>query len=151
MGLIIKQLVVGGFLIAATVTVQTLFFGGAILLLNKFGTTLSKPPFVRKTIVGLIALVLWLMAGHSVGAWLWAATFKMVGAFEALEPALYFSLVTFTTLGYGDITLGPEWRLLAALAAANGLLVFGLSTAFLVEFLSRVSKAQENRETSELR
>ncbi len=141
--LILKQLMLGGLLISATIIVQALFFGGAIALLNRFGAPLAEPPFIRKTTVGLIAAVLWIMIGHSIGAWLWAATFMLVGAFHSLEPALYFSLVTFTTLGYGDITLSPEWRLLAALSAANGLLLFGLSTAFLVEFLARVGKAQE--------
>ena len=139
----ITQLLIGGVLIAATVTAQVLFFGAAIMVLNKYGDGLAKPPLVRKTVVSLIAVVLWLMVGHSVGAWIWAAAYMLVGAFDALEPALYFSLVTFTTLGYGDITLSPEWRLLSALAAANGLLIFGLSTAFLVEFLSHVTKAQQ--------
>lgn len=136
------QLFIGGLLIAMTVSVQALFFGGAIMVLNRFGGTLAKPPIIRKTILSLIAVVLWLMAGHSVGAWIWALSYMVVGAIDALEPALYFSLVTFTTLGYGDITLSSDWRLLSAINAANGLLVFGLSTAFLVEFLSQVTRAQ---------
>ncbi len=140
------QLFIGGLLIAVTVSVQALFFGGAIMVLNKFGGTLAKPPIMRKTILSLIAVVLWLMAGHSVGAWAWAMTYILVGAINALEPALYFSLVTFTTLGYGDITLNPDWRLLSAINAANGLLVFGLSTAFLVEFLSQVTRAQHSHQ-----
>lgn len=139
----ITQLLIGGVLIAVTVTVQVLFFGGAITVLNKFGHSLAKPPLVRKTVFSLIAVVLWLMVGHSVGAWVWAAAYIVVGAFDTLEPALYFSLVTFTTLGYGDITLNSDWRLLSAINAANGLLAFGLSTAFLVEFLSHVTKAQQ--------
>lgn len=137
-----SQLFIGGLLISMTVSVQALFFGGAIKVLNRFGGTLAKPPIIQKTILSLIAVVLWLMAGHSVGAWVWAMTYMAVGAIDALEPALYFSLVTFTTLGYGDITLSPDWRLLSALNAANGLLIFGLSTAFLVEFLSQVTRAQ---------
>ena len=59
-----------------------------------------------------------------------------LGAFETLERALYFSVVVFTTLGFGDITLPEPLRLLSGLSAANGLLLFGLSTAYLVEFLS---------------
>jgi len=85
---------------------------------------------------------LWLMAAHSAGVWIWAATFLAIGAFDALDPALYFSVVAFTTLGFGDITLAAEWRLLSGMLAANGLLIFGLSTAFLVEFLSRLRQAQ---------
>ena len=74
--------------------------------------------------------------------WIWAAAYVGIGAIESLEPALYFSVVAFTTLGFGDITLPLEWRLLSGLTAANGLLLFGLSTAFLVEFLIKLRRAQ---------
>ncbi len=66
--------------------------------------------------------------------------FNLLGAIAGLEPAVYFSLVTFTTLGYGDITLGEDWRILSALCAANGLLLFGFSTAFLVELMRRLQQ-----------
>jgi len=69
-------------------------------------------------------------------------TFPMLGTFDALEPALYFSVVSFTTLGFGDVVLTPQWRLLPGMSAANGLLIFGLSTAFLVEFFTHLRKAQ---------
>jgi hypothetical protein len=52
-----------------------------------------------------------------------------LGAIETLETAVYFSTVTFTTLGFGDITLDEDWRLLSSFEAANGLLMFGWSTA----------------------
>jgi hypothetical protein len=67
--------------------------------------------------------------------------FLLLGAIESLEPAVYFSLVSFTTLGFGDITLDDNWRLLSALCAANGLLLFGFSTAFLVELMRRLQQA----------
>lgn len=57
---------------------------------------------------------------------------KAIRAIASLEDAIYFALVTSTTLGYGDITLGSRWRLFGAMAAVNGLLTFGLSTAFLI-------------------
>ena len=65
-----------------------------------------------------------------------------VGAIAGLEPALYFAVVTITTLGFGDIVLPLESRLLAGLCAANGLLLFGVCTAFLVEFLRGLRIAQ---------
>ncbi len=54
------------------------------------------------------------MLVHTVNVWIWASAFILVGAFDALEPALYFTLVSFSTVGFGDITLGHEWRLLSA-------------------------------------
>ena len=74
-----------------------------------------------------------MMAAHSVEIWIWAEAFLIIGVFEALEPALYFAAVSYTTLGFGDVLLEPPWRMLAGAAAANGLLLFGLSAAFMVE------------------
>jgi hypothetical protein len=65
--------------------------------------------------------------------WGWALLYMELGLFETLEPALYFSIVSFTTVGYGDVVLEPGWRLLAGMTATHGLLNFGLFTAFLVE------------------
>ncbi|MGB3020865.1 MAG: potassium channel family protein, partial [Methyloceanibacter sp.] len=52
-----------------------------------------------------------------------------LGAIGSFEQAVYFSTVTFTTLGFGDIILDERWRLLSSFEAANGLLMFGWSTA----------------------
>jgi len=69
---------------------------------------------------------------------MWALAFWSIGAFEGLERALYFSMVSFTTLGFGDVTLPQNWRLLSGIIAANGLILFGLNTAFLIEILQRL-------------
>ena len=68
----------------------------------------------------------------------WAGVYLLVGAVEKLEAALYFSLVTFTTLGYGDVLLDERWRLMAAFEAANGIIIFGMTTALVVAVVQRV-------------
>jgi hypothetical protein len=75
---------------------------------------------------------------HVAQIWLWALVYLGLGEFDRLEPALYFSTVVFTTLGFGDIVVSPDWRLMASCEAASGLLLFGLSTAFLFEVLREV-------------
>jgi hypothetical protein len=77
------------------------------------------------------------MSVQTVNVWVWATTFYLVGVFQDFEPSLYFSLVTFSTLGFGDIILDEKWRLLSGLTAANGLLSFGWSTAYMVELVRR--------------
>lgn len=139
----LTQILIGTIVIFITIVIQVLFISVAIQALTKRGTWLVKPPFIVKTTVALVAVVLWLIAGISLSAWSWAGVFLTVGAFQSLEPALYFSIVTFTTLGYGDITLDPQWRILASFAAVDGLIIFGLNTAFLVEFTGRLRSAQE--------
>ncbi|MNT82286.1 voltage-gated potassium channel [compost metagenome] len=56
----------------------------------------------------------------------------MIGFFDSFEIALYFSTVTFSTIGYGDVIPHPEWRLLAGMEGVDGFLLIGWSTAYLV-------------------
>ena len=58
--------------------------------------------------------------------------------FNEIEEALYFSVVTITTLGYGDITLSEQWRLLGTFEAMGGLILFGVSVAFMMEVVRRL-------------
>ena len=68
----------------------------------------------------------------------WAVAYLGLGALKGLEQALYFSTVTFTTLGYGEIVLDERWRLLASFEAANGIIMFGWSTAIVIAVIQRV-------------
>lgn len=72
---------------------------------------------------------------HAIQIMLYAALYLAVGALETWEEALYFSSSTFTTVGFGDVVLDEQWRLLAAIESANGFLLIGWSTAFLVAIL----------------
>lgn len=72
---------------------------------------------------------------HTIEAWAWAFIYLKLGEFKDLTKALYFSVVTCTALGYGDVTLSERWRLLSTFEAMGGLLLFGVSTAFLIGFM----------------
>ena len=94
----------------------------------------SNHPQIRT--MSLLALaVLFIIGIHTVEAWRWAALFIYLGGFSDLESALYFSVVTSTTLGYGDVTLSENWQLLGTFEAMGGLILFGTSTAFLIELM----------------
>ena len=69
---------------------------------------------------------------------MWAATYVSIGAFETMEKALYFSTVTLTTLGYGDVVLPDGWRLLGSFEAATGVIMFGWTTALVVSAVQHV-------------
>ena len=86
----------------------------------------------------ILFVVLGLVAIHSVEIWLYGAAFWAIGAVRDFETALYFSTVTFTTLGYGDVVLEGNWRLFGAIEAGNGLILFGWSTAFLLSITSQL-------------
>ena len=136
------QLTVGSIVVSLTIVTVAVFVGVAIRVLTRIGLWLTMPPSAYKAIIALICVTLWLLAALTSSVWIWAAVYVGLGLFEALEPALYFSVTAFTTLGFGDITLPTPWRLLSGICAANGLLLFGLSTAFLVEFFMRLNQAR---------
>ena len=85
------------------------------------------------TTISLTSVVI----AHTIQVWIWAISFMILDAFDTLSEAIYFALITYTTVGYGDITLGEAHRIYGAMAAVTGLLNFGLSTAFLVGLASR--------------
>jgi hypothetical protein len=103
---------------------------------------LMREPHRLKLMVVIGAVSLWVLGVITAGIWVWAGAFYALGVFATLEEAVYFAMVTFTTLGFGDVLLPMEWRLLAGMAAANGLLNFGLLTALLVEALRHVRLGQ---------
>lgn len=78
------------------------------------------------------SVMLVLMTGVIVQIAIWAGLYGLLDLFDDAEAALYFSGVTFTSLGYGDLVLKPPVRLLAPLEAATGLLMFGITTAVLI-------------------
>jgi Ion channel len=105
---------------------------------------LMREPHRLKLMAMIVAVSVWVLGVITAGIWIWAGAFYALGAFGSLEEAVYFAMVTYTTLGFGDLLLPEEWRLLAGMAAANGLLNFGLLTALFVEALRHVSEGQTN-------
>lgn len=79
-----------------------------------------------------------IVATHTIQVWIWAIVWVLLEVLPDWNSAIYFSLVTFTTLGYGDIVLGEGLRIFGSFAAVAGLLAFGLSTAYLVAMMTRV-------------
>ncbi len=103
---------------------------------------LTRAPHRPKLVLVLGVAAVWIMAQMTAGVWIWALTMMALGVFDTLELSVYFALVAFTTLGFGDVLLPMEWRLLGGMAAANGLLNIGLVTALLVETLRQVRLQQ---------
>jgi hypothetical protein len=73
---------------------------------------------------------------------LWAALFVLCGEFRSFELAYYHSAVNYTTLGYGDLIMTPSWKLLGPLEAADGALMFGVSTAMIFAVAQRLMQAK---------
>ncbi len=131
------QLAIGSIVIIATVAIQAEVFG---LMTRRHEPVLAWTRHRFRRMAGTVFIsiaMLIVLAGMTINVWLWAFVLIATGAEAGLEPAVYFSLVCYTTLGFGDITLPVEWRLLSAMIGANGFLMFGWSTAFMVELLRK--------------
>lgn len=96
--------------------------------------------------IAILFVVMGLVALHSAQIWVYAFFYLGLGEFSSLEEALYFSTSTFTTVGFGDIVLNEKWRMFAAAESANGFLLIGWSTAFLVSVTSRMRVFEANLE-----
>ena len=90
-----------------------------------------------------------IFAIHTVEIWLYALLYVLLGAFGNFEVALYFSTVTYSSVGYGDVLLSQEWRILGAIEGATGILMIGWSTAFLVSMLGQLKLLTHDWLTSE--
>jgi len=89
--------------------------------------------------VGIIAgATLVALAAHVVAIATWALVFRFCGEFPQLAGAVYHSAMNYTTLGDSDMVMSLSWRLLAPLEAANGMLMFGVSTALLYAVIQRL-------------
>lgn len=93
----------------------------------------------------LSAVMVLTLLGNLVQMCIWAGLFMLLGEFGDFDTALYHSGVNFATLGYGDIVMSERWRLLGPLEAANGILMFGVSTAVMTAAVMDVLKASRER------
>jgi len=143
------QLAIGTALMLLTILLSALAFWVLEVLLVRSGRWIARPPHRLKLIAVLCVAVFWSFSTVIVGVWIWALAFYWLGVFITLEASVYFSLVAFTTLGFGDILLPEDWRLLSGMSAANGLLIFGLMTAMLVEVLRFARLEQEEEDIEE--
>src|SRR5262249_32720254 len=76
----------------------------------------------------------------------WAGAFLLCGALPDYATAFYHSAVSFTTLGVGDIVMPPRWRLLAPLAAASGVLQFGMAASAMFAVTNRLLELRLKRQ-----
>jgi hypothetical protein len=141
---LLQNLLLATAMVGVTVLIH---FWGLILLLRIMGHT---GPRLRadRSHAGQAMLVLVVVFGifalHTLEIWLYAMLYLALGALPTLEPALYFSTVTFVALGYGDVVLPVTWRMLSAIEAANGVILIAWSTAFLFSVTGRLRLLEHN-------
>lgn len=130
-----SQFAVGSALIVLSFAIHAAFMALAVRAFRRHEAWLAQPPQLPKLAGALTVLSVWLLVSMCATVWIWAFYLLWSGALVDLETAVYFSLVSFTTLGFGDVVLDKPHRLLSGLLAANGLVLFGLTTAVLIDLI----------------
>lgn len=95
-------------------------------------------PLSLRGSVFTLSIVLAMIALHGVEIWLFAIAFLGLGAVAGLEEALYFSTISYSTVGYSDVHITTSWRLVGAFESILGMFLIGWSTAFFFRMLGRI-------------
>jgi hypothetical protein len=119
---------IGLLMLVLTTLIHTVLTAVVVRFVRKW-VAASKSNSLLRTVIRIDLVVLFTMVATIFETTIWAWGFLYSGALNQFEEALYFSIITYTTLGYGDIVLDDQWRLLASLEAANGIIMFGWSTS----------------------
>ena len=135
------EIAVGIAMVVLTTIIHALFMESGTRYLNwrlarhrQGGGIFLKPVLVS-------VLTAWQFLAVLSEGLIWALLYLYNPAITALPDmgtAVYFSMATFTTVGYGDIVLEGRWRVLASFQAANGMIIFGWSTALIFYYIQRI-------------
>jgi hypothetical protein len=139
---ILFPLAVGAVVILCTIFIHALPVSATVDFLRRarrLGRT-GKSFWSDFAIIVLVMLAT--LAAHLIEIALWAEVFVLCGEFPYFGTAYYHSAVNYTTLGYGDLVMTPHWRFLGPLEAANGMLLFGVSTAMVFALVQWLIEAR---------
>ena len=123
------QLLIGTILIALTVIIHAFLLHGLLSFVRFIAPKIHVKSQSFPKIAVLTITVIGIFFSHTAQMWLWASFYFFNDILSSFEEALYFSVATFSTVGYGDVVLDKNWRLLSGIQSANGLMLFGWSTA----------------------
>ena len=87
----------------------------------------------------------WIILLHLLEIALWAVSYVYAAVMPDLHTSFYYSIVTYTTTGYGDLVLPTGWRVVGGIEALTGILMCGLSTAFFFAVVSNVYQSRAAR------
>jgi Ion channel len=140
--LILIPLAVGVITFAATIFVHALPLSATVTIVRR-EKRLGPAGMSSWSEFAIVALIILLsLVAHLLEIALWAAVFMICGEFHEFGTAFYHSAGNYTTVGYGDMVMSPQWRLLGPLEAANGILMFGVSTAMIFTNILRLTRAR---------
>jgi hypothetical protein len=139
-------------LIAITISIHIVGIGSIANAIDRFRTRLlhSRRPYLGSTpatVAILVAVALGLAALHGLESFVWAVSYVHLNAFNSPADATLYSVDSMTTRGSSGLAAAGEWRMMGAAEAGDGMLLFGISTAFLFFVMTRLWKTDLEQET----
>jgi Ion channel len=139
---ILIPLAVGASTVVCTILIHSLAMGTTVNFFRR-ERRLGRAGVAFRVDLAIIMLTISIaFAAHLIEIALWAALLVVWGEFQEFATAYYHSAVNYTTLGYGDVIMSPAWKLLGPLEAADGALMFGVSTAMIFAVATRLILAR---------
>jgi hypothetical protein len=133
-------LILGCMIIIFNMGLQCLAVIVMVRYLLRHKPAVKAPPTFATDFKILSTVLAVLFAGHILQFMIWAELFVYLKEFQDFNTAFYHSTVNFASLGYGDIVMSEEWRLLGSLEACNGILMFGLTAGALLAVMTKLFK-----------
>ncbi|MEL6619668.1 MAG: ion channel [Pseudomonadota bacterium] len=144
---LVTQIIFGSCMLTACALIHVALVAVAVPYFSSLGHAIKRRRALLRNTVLLSFGVMVTVFAHTVQIWGWAFALYWLRAFGDFGTAFYFTIATYTTLGYGDLLLGPELRIFASFASITGLLTFGISTAMLIGLVTRLLDIDNNRVT----
>ena len=142
----LPKLFIAWSLMALCVVVHAMGMTALLRWVNRWAARLNAPFwFMTWRLVRMAGLIILL---HLVEIAFWAFFYAWDHGMPDLQSSLYFSAVTYTTTGYGDLVLPNEWRLVGGVEALTGILMCGWSTGFFFAVLSRMLHGRDEERTA---
>jgi len=135
--ILLRQLLEGSFLIALTVTIHAVGAVGLLWSLGKYRPVWLRHSGLIFAVLSLSGIISYLVLLHLTEIAMWAFYYHWKGLLPDFESAAYYSLATYTTVGYGDVVLPREWRLEGTSEALVGILMTAWSTALLIGVVNK--------------
>jgi voltage-gated potassium channel len=132
------QLGIASVMVALTVTIHFAGLSFLLALVRKHHRGTSRARTFVGNAVSILCAAFGLFALHGIEIWSYALLYSSIGVFASFEQALYFSTSSYATIGYGDLVLPVESRLLGAIEGVNGVILLGWSTAFFFTVVHRM-------------
>lgn len=140
------QLGIATLIVASTVLIHLMGLAALLAIMRRHRHASSRIAAALLNSAAILLSAFGLFGLHSIEIWAWAGVYRWLEVFPDLEQALYFSTSTYVTIGYGDIVLSQEFRILGAIEGASGIILIGWSTAFFFSIVDRLKLLERGLE-----